>query len=221
MSTQAIVLLSGGLDSVFNLYKACEQWPGAVEALSLNYGQRAWPSEKKAAQFFCQQLSVPLETLDISNIFANDRSSLTSNQQSVPTGEVNIESLEVSRSTAQKVWVSNRNGVLLNVAACVAEKKGAQWIVPGFNAEEAATFPDNSEEYIDKMNACLKMSTANAVQIQCFSQKLMKPAIAQFLVDKEAPMEQIWSCYFAGETICGKCESCQRFQRALQSTLQK
>ncbi len=218
MTTRAIVLLSGGLDSVFNLYRACEQWPGQVQALSIHYGQRAWPQELNAAQFFAQELQVPLQTLDLTALFANDPSSLTSDDQMVPTDDVDIESLEASQRTAKPVWVSNRNGVLLNVAACQAEMLGADRIVPGFNAEEAATFPDNSIDYIEKMNACLRLSTSNQVQIHCFSQSMQKSEIAKSLVEKGVAMEEIWSCYFAGEEICGKCESCQRFSRALRST---
>lgn len=29
--------------------------------------------------------------------------------------------------------------------------------------------------------------------------------------------DQIWPCYFSGDEICGKCESCLRFQRALKA----
>ena len=31
---------------------------------------------------------------------------------------------------------------------------------------------------------------------------------------KPFPFELVWSCYFAGEKPCGRCESCQRFARA-------
>lgn len=218
MSVQSIVLLSGGLDSVYNLYRACEEWPQQVHALSFNYGQRAWPAEKKAAVLFCQRLGIPHHEIDLTAIFANDSSSLTSEKKQVPTTEVDIHSLDQSHKTAEKVWVSNRNGVLLNVAAAWAESLGAQWIVPGFNAEEAATFPDNSVDFIEQMNQCLKFSTANGVQVRCFSQDMHKSEIAQSLVEKGAAMGDIWSCYFDGETPCGACESCQRFQRALRST---
>ncbi len=218
MAIQSIVLLSGGLDSVYNLYESVAHWPDQVEAISINYGQKAWSSEKRAAQRFCQILDVPWHELDLSSLFAKDSSSLTSDQKMVPTTEVNIEDLSASQKSAEKVWVANRNGVFLNVAATWAESLGAQWIVPGFNAEEAATFPDNSPAFIDKINECLKLSTANGVQVRCFSQNLYKNQIAQSLVEKGAPMGEIWSCYFSGEKPCGGCESCQRFQRALQST---
>jgi 7-cyano-7-deazaguanine synthase len=218
MQTQAVVLLSGGMDSVYNLDQACDQWPRQVQALFCDYGQRAAPAEKRACQFFCDTLSVPLRVLDLRPVFAGDRSSLTSPVVEVPTDAVDIEDAAASQSSAKAVWVANRNGVLLNVAACLAERLGASFVVPGFNAEEAQTFPDNSVDYIEKMNACLALSTANGVQIRCFSQALQKREIAQSLVEKGVAMEQIWSCYFDGDQPCGKCESCQRFLRAWHST---
>lgn len=217
MSFQAVVLLSGGLDSVFNLYAAHQKWPGQVLALNLNYGQKAWESEKNAALWFAERLSIPMQTLDIANVFLGGKSALTSDEQVIPTLEVDINSAEASAESALKVWVANRNGVLLNIAACLAEKVGAQFIVPGFNAEEAATFPDNSVAYIEKMNECFKYSTSNGVQIHCFSQLLNKSEIIKQLVAMESDLSHVWSCYYSGSEVCGQCESCQRYQRAFKS----
>ena len=213
MSYQAVVLLSGGLDSVFNLYKAREKWGHEILSLCLNYGQKAWSQEFKAAQYFCDQLNLSLQALDVKDVFLGSSSSLTSHAP-IPTEEVDINSLEASEKTAEKVWVPNRNGVLLNIAACLAESHGASFIVPGFNSEEAATFPDNSVEYIEKMNACLKLSTANGVQVKCFSQDMHKAEMVVQMKAWNIDRDKIWSCYKDGDRPCEQCESCQRFQRA-------
>ena len=216
MTCKAVVLLSGGLDSVYNLYASEKKWPNQVRALLFNYGQRAWENEKKAATDFSQSLNIPLQVIDIKSLFSEDKSSLTSSS-SVPTDEVNIDDLRASQASAKKVWVSNRNGVFLNIGACFAEKWQADYVVPGFNAEEAVTFPDNSEEYIEKMNACLKLSTSNGVQIHCFSQKMEKVSIMREALKLGVDPEKIWSCYYNGAKICERCESCQRFLRALKA----
>ncbi len=185
--------------------------------MSFDYGQKSWSNEKDAAQYFCSELNIPLEVIDIKGVFLGDTSSLTDADKAIPTDRVDIESQQASEESAKSVWVSNRNGVFLNVAACWAEKLGASLIVPGFNAEEAATFPDNSVDYIEKMNACLKLSTRNGVQIHCFSQFMNKEQIMQDLVGWGCDLDHIWSCYYAGEALCGACESCQRFFRAKKS----
>lgn len=216
MNVNAVILLSGGLDSTVNLYAANEKWADAVLALTFNYGQKAFEKEKAAALSFCRDLDIPLKVMDLSSIFSFDKSALTTDQKVIPTDTVNIESLEASKESAKNVWVSNRNGVLLNVAACVAESLGAKYIVPGFNKEEAATFPDNSVEYIEKMNECLKFSTSNAVEVFCFTQDMDKTEIMKKAFALNVPTDRIWPCYYAGENRCGHCESCKRFDRALK-----
>ncbi|MCJ8277505.1 MAG: 7-cyano-7-deazaguanine synthase QueC [Bdellovibrionales bacterium] len=215
MNYQAVVLLSGGLDSTVNLYGAHKEW-GSVLALSFNYGQKAFPAEYAAAEYLCKKLGIPNKLLDISNIFSLDGSALTSDEKDIPTNEVDIESQQASEKSAEKVWVANRNGVFLNIAACWAESVGAQYIVPGFNREEAQTFPDNSVEYIEQVNRSLKYSTNNGVKVHCFTQSMDKIEIMKQAKEWEVPVDKIWSCYYNGEKPCGRCESCQRFQRALE-----
>ncbi len=214
---QALVLISGGLDSVYNLYEACRKWPDRVMGLLFNYGQKAWESERRATQFFVSDRQVPLEIVDISALFRNSSSALVS-RKPIPKN-VDIANHEASVQSARKVWVSNRNGVFLNGAACLAESFGIPLIVPGFNKEEASTFPDNSEEYIQKMNDCLGLSTSNGVQIHCFSSHLDKKQIMKRGLKLGVNMEKIWSCYDSGLKICGSCESCRRFLRAKEEGL--
>ncbi len=209
---QALVLISGGLDSVYNLYEACKKWPDEVMGLLFNYGQKAWDSEKQAARFFAGDRHIPLEIMDISTIFRGASSTLIS-PKPIPKN-VNIANYEASRQSAQKVWVSNRNGVFLNAAACLAETLEIPLIIPGFNREEASTFPDNSEEYIRRVNACLQLSTSNGIRVHCFSSHLNKSQIMEKSLKLEINMDKVWSCYDSGQEICGSCESCRRFLRA-------
>ena len=130
---------------------------------------------------------------------------------------MNIESDEASKESAEKVWVANRNGVFLNIAACFAESLKAQYIIPGFNKEEAETFPDNSVEYIEQVNKSFQYSTSNGVEVFCFTQSMNKSEIMAQALKWEIPVDQIWSCYHAESTVCGECESCQRFDRAYKA----
>ena len=62
------------------------------------------------------------------------------------------------------MWVPNRNGVFIAIAAAFAESLGADLVVTGFNAEEAATFPDNSAAFAAAATESLRFSTANGVR---------------------------------------------------------
>ena len=124
--------------------------------------------------------------------------------------------MSVVSKTADAVWVPNRNGVLIHLACAFAESTGASSVLVGFNREEAATFPDNSMAFMDSVNASLGYSTRGKVRLDSLTADFDKREIVAALrgLTKPFPFELVWSCYFAGEIPCGKCESCQRFARA-------
>ena len=41
------------------------------------------------------------------------------------------------------------------------------------------------------------------------------PEVMREIVRREIPLELLWSCYEEGDLMCGRCESCMRFKRAL------
>jgi 7-cyano-7-deazaguanine synthase len=122
-----------------------------------------------------------------------------------------------SLTTLDDVWIPNRNGVFLNVAAAYAERYRCDTIVTGFNREEAEEFPDNSGEYVARVNRALEMSTRNHVRVESFTIDLDKPAILRLGLELKAPLSIIWSCYRSGERMCGRCASCVRLHAALAS----
>ena len=140
------------------------------------------------------------------------RTALVNAARAVPT--ITREAIESNKSTASDVWVPNRNGVFINVTAAYAESSGSQVIVTGFNAEEAAAFPDNSIQFIEAANAALQLSTRNGVKVVSYTAEMDKAGIFELGLEHGAPLELVWPCYLGGETICGNCESCVRFLRA-------
>ena len=210
----AVVLLSGGLDSSFNLYRALIQ-NRVVLALTFNYGQRAALSEIGAAAKLTREAGVPHKVIDVPWFRDFTSTSLVSGAP-IPSGSaIAIDDHEKSEASAKSVWVPNRNGILLNIAAGFAEGLGASLVIPGFNLEEAATFPDNSAPFLATLDACWKFSTATGVQTHCYSTQLTKTQIVAQAKALELPFADLWPCYLDGERWCGQCESCQRYARAL------
>lgn len=213
---QNIVLLSGGLDSTVNLYEAKDQG-GVALAITFNYGQRAYRKEKEAAQFFCQQLEIPHKVMDLTWLKEITKTALVDTEQQLPRPS-NLDNPEETEETAKAVWVPNRNGVFLNIAASFAEALKVPYIVPGFNKEEAATFPDNSAQFIEKLNGSLEMSTLSKVKVKCFTEQLDKAGMFGRAKELGVNLNKIWSCYEAQEKPCEVCESCKRVARAKQWT---
>lgn len=217
-SRKVVVLLSGGLDSTVNAFEAKKHGHEIAMALTFNYGQRAAEKEIEHSAKIANYLNVPHKVLDLPWFKDFNRSSLLIESEAVPTGkDVKIDDLEQSTQTAKSVWVPNRNGIFLNIAAAFAESIDASAVIPGFNAEEAATFPDNSKEFLEAATKSLWYSTANHVTVGCYTAHLKKPDMVRLGQGLKIPWELIWPCYFAGDMWCGECESCLRSKRAFYS----
>ena len=211
---KSVVLLSSGLDSTVNLYEAL-QLSAVVLAITFDYGQRAAEPERRHSAAIAKRAGVVHKIVELPFFASFTSSSLVDRSVAVPTGDnVRIDDQAASERSAKAVWVPNRNGVFLSIAAGFAEGLGAKWIVPGFNAEEAATFPDNSVDFIRAANEAFRFSTANGVEARCFTLDLEKPAIYARGLKLKAPLDLVWPCYFGAEQPCGECESCLRFRRA-------
>lgn len=217
MSESFVVLLSSGLDSTVNFYEAMSRKNSKVSlCLTFNYGQRAAKKEIENAKKQCEAFNVSHKVIDLKWFSDFTNTSLVSTKMKVPT-QVKIESLKESQESAKAVWVPNRNGIFLNIAAGFAEGLGASNIIVGFNKEEAETFPDNTQEYLETLNAAFEHSTANKIKVKCYTTDLDKTQIVKRAKELNVNFNLVWPCYFGGEKICGECESCSRYLRALKA----
>ena len=210
----AVILLSGGLDSALNLAMAAKAGRARL-ALTMRYGQRAEPAELRAAEALCKHYGVRWETVDLSWLGAVNPTRLTRPDTELPRPTTAELDSEASFSTMRAVWVANRNGLFLNVAASYAEAMSESEILVGFNREEAVTFPDNSVEFLRAAESALAYSTLTKVKIHSYTLDWEKPRILTEAMAIELPLDLVWSCYEAGPHRCWTCESCKRSERAL------
>ncbi|HBC92344.1 MAG TPA: 7-cyano-7-deazaguanine synthase QueC [Pelotomaculum sp.] len=211
---KSVVLLSGGLDSTVSFAHALRESEVAL-CLTFNYGQRAANREKKAAAALAAHYRV--EHLVIELPFLRDITStaLVRSDLDLPEPErAGLDDFAASTASAAAVWVPNRNGVFINIAAAFAESRQCGLVVTGFNREEAVTFPDNSPDFVAAAGHALSYSTLNKVKVVSYTQRLDKAEIIKLGLRLDVPFEHIWSCYKGYEKMCGSCESCRRFKRA-------
>lgn len=192
-----------------------------ISALQLFYGQRASESERRAAQDLADYYGAYYQSLDIPWLKELGSSALTHDEKSVPLlDQRELDTMPTIQASAKAVWVPNRNGIFIQIAAAIAESEKIDEVLVGFNREEATTFPDNTVEFMEQSSRALAYSTATGVKVNSFTATLDKSEIVarlKSLTRKKFPFEKVWSCYFAGPEICGKCESCGRFLRACSS----
>lgn len=214
---KSIILLSGGLDSAVSLVYA--QQESTVElCLTMDYGQRAAAKEIGAAAALAAYYNLAHKVIELPFFKQIASGALVNREQVIPTPiEEELDDPVAAEESAAAVWVPNRNGLLINIAACFAEALGCVLIVTGFNKEEARTFPDNSLPFVEKMNETLAYSTRGHVRVISYTQRLDKVDIVRLGQRLKIPWQFIWSCYYGGKTMCGRCESCRRFQRAMKA----
>lgn len=217
MMNKSIILLSGGLDSLVSLDYAKDTY-NIQYALTFNYGQRAAKKEIEAAKNIADYFNIDHRVIETPWLEEITETSLVNTNQDLPalnSGE--LDNPEKTTESAKNVWVPNRNGLFLNIAACFADSIGFSHIIFGANKEEGTTFPDNTQEFIDKINGSFEFSTLVKPKVFAPLINLNKTEIIKLALEIEAPLNLVRSCYTDEKKHCGKCESCLRLKRALEA----
>lgn len=215
MKNNAILLLSGGLDSVVSLAFLKDTYSDIL-SLTFNYGQKSFLAEKEASEKIAKFYNIKHEVIDLDWLSKISTSALNTDNDVPNLAKSDLNSIAVTQNSAKSVWVPNRNGLFVNIAACYAESFGYDSIIIGANKEEAATFKDNSIDFINAINNSLKNSTNSTVKLVAPLVELSKIDIIKKAIELNVPFEFIHSCYISNEKHCGKCESCLRLLRALE-----
>ncbi len=213
---KSIVLLSSGLDSTVafkEAYNRCEE----VLCVTFDYGQRAREKEIKFARIICERFKVGHIIIELP-WFGTFRGALTGGGAMPRISGNELDDREVTQKSAEQVWVPARNVVFLSIGAALAENYKYDLIVTGFDAEEAATFPDNTPEFVESFNEMLKFGTLAHPAVYTPLISMSKADIVKLGLKIDAPLEWSWSCYEGGETPCMTCESCLRRMRAFENT---
>lgn len=128
-NSKAVVICSGGLDSVTASVIADKVHHKKVTLLHANYGQVAKDREWEAVQRIAKEMNYECKQIDVSYIGDWCKTPLTSKDIELPLGMTSIEST--------KVWVPARNQLFLTLAAAYCEATGTNAIYSGFNLEES------------------------------------------------------------------------------------
>ncbi len=214
---RAVVLLSGGLDSGVAMAMAQAQDVQCVLALTADYGQRSAAAEASAAQRLAALAGVPWQAVALpwlAQAATTAGCALLPGGRPLPSGTLAAPG---DAESAAAVWVPARNVVLLALAAAFAEAHGATQVIAGFNAEEAATFADNSTLFVQHMNAALALGTRTQVRVVSPTLNMDKLGIVTAARRLGFSRRDFWSCYAGGEQACERCESCSRSRRAWQA----
>lgn len=209
MKNSAIILLSGGLDSLVSLAYSQKQAKYDIKlALTFDYGQKSVKSEIDASKKICEYYNIKHQVIKLDWLKEITTTSLVSDKK-VPDTDF------LTSQSAASVWVPNRNSLFLNIAACFCDSFGFKYIIYGANKEESTNFPDNTEEFREQISKTFKTSTRVQPSVVAPLINCNKDDIVRIAVEDSIPLELVRSCYNSGEKHCGKCESCYHLKKAL------
>ena len=208
---KSIILLSGGLDSVVSL--ALEKKNLNITlALTFDYGQKSATKEIVASKKLCEFYNLEHKVIKLDWLKEITKTALVSAEE-VPSGDA----LNNEENSAKAVWVPNRNGLFLNIAGAFADAQNFSHIIIGANKEEAQTFPDNTKDFIERVNAEFEFSTRIKPQVVAPLIDCDKVEIVRLALENNVPLEMLNSCYKNTQKHCGICESCVRLKKALHA----
>jgi len=202
---RAIVLLSGGLDSMVSAGLAREQGY-ELAALTIDYNQRH-RVELDAAARIAAALSVERHVTLPLDLRAFGGSALT-DDIAVPKGGV--------EPGIPVTYVPARNTIFLSLALGFAEATGARDIFLGVNALDYSGYPDCRPEFIAAFGNLANLATKMGVEGRGFSihaplQHMTKADIAGEAARLGLDAGMSWSCYdpTPDGRHCGLCDSCR------------
>jgi len=211
----SLILLSGGLDSLVSLAFVKDEYNISF-ALTFDYGQKARKQEIASSAEISRYYGIKHKVIAVPWLAEITKTSLVSPTEEIPELKISdLDILELTEESAKKVWVPNRNGLFINIAAGFADAYEFTHIIFGANKEEAVTFSDNSQKFINRINKSLEYSTLVKPEVVAPLINYNKIEIVKIGMEKNIPFDLARSCYNNTKKHCGRCESCLRFKRAL------
>ena len=202
----SLLVLSGGLDSTTMLYEYQER---IALAISFHYGSNHNDKELAFAKMHCERLGIPHIIIPLNFIKEYFHSSLLEGADAIPEGNYDEENM---KSTV----VPFRNGIMLAIAAGMAENNHLQYIMLANHAGDHTIYPDCRPDFVDAMNKAVNAGTWNGVQLLTPYTMLTKADIAAHGKALGIDYSETWSCYKGGEHHCGVCGTCRERIEALQ-----
>lgn len=198
------MVLSGGMDSTTMLHEFAD---AIALAVSFNYGSNHNAREIDCARRNCALLGIELLVIDLPFIGQLFDSSLLSGADSVPEGNYDDENM---RSTV----VPFRNGIMLAIAAGIAESRRLRRIMIANHGGDHAIYPDCRPGFVDAMSRAIIEGTYDHIEIFAPYTNIDKAQIARRGADIGVDYSLTYSCYKGRERHCGRCGTCTERRQA-------
>ena len=180
---KALVLLSGGIDSVVSLWWAKKKgW----DISTLNF---FFPGQRKKEIWASQKSSSYAKTKE----------------------NIKIELPFIESPRAEKAcFIPQRNLIFYGIAASIAEQKKMNFILGGHIEHDAKVFPDAKNSFFNQMNRLIKIGAKKSISPRLIFPLIgmSKKEVIELGDSLDVPFEHTWSCSHDIKKHCWKCKSC-------------
>jgi 7-cyano-7-deazaguanine synthase len=204
--SNALVMLSGGLDSATCLYWAKEKF-SRVYAITFDYYDRI-ENERKATIALSRKANAS-KLLKVSIPFIKESSDFYGERHGPR-----------KRDSRWSSYIPARNIIFYSIAAHFAEFLDIKWIIGGHNRDDGLFFKDATASYLKQMN-----SLFNKGSLYCGNKpyNLLAPLanldrmeIINLALKLKVPLALTWSCHRKGEEHCRQCYACMNRIKAFK-----
>lgn len=205
MAKDSLLILSGGMDSTTMLH----EFKNSIGlAVNFNYGALQNAREAQCARRQCAMLGIELIEIDLAFMGRYFDSALLRSAEDVPEGSY-------ADANMTSTVVPFRNGIMLSIAAGLAESRGLKRVMMANHGGDHAVYPDCRPGFVDAMNAAIKAGTYAGIELRAPYTGLTKADIARRGKELGVDYSLTYSCYKGGEKHCGKCATCIERRQAL------
>lgn len=202
----ALMVVSGGMDSTTMLHEYADR---IALAVTFNYGSNHNAREIECARYNCDLLGIELVVVDMPFVGQLFESSLLSGAEAIPEGDYDDENM---RSTV----VPFRNGIMLAVAAGLAESRGLKTLMMANHGGDHAIYPDCRRGFVEAMSSAIAEGTYDHITIFAPYTDITKTDIARRGAALGIDYAHTYSCYKGGEKHCGRCGTCTERRQAFR-----
>ncbi len=204
MEQDALIVLSGGMDSVTLLYDQRERIALAVNFV---YGSNHNLRELACAREHCRRLGIELLEIHLDFMGEYFHSSLLEGSDAIPEGDYHDENM---KSTV----VPFRNGIMLATAAGLAESRGLRTVMLANHSGDHDIYPDCRPEFVDAMAHAIAAGTYEHIELLAPYTHMSKSEICARGHQLGVDYSLTYSCYKGGERHCGECGTCRERREA-------
>lgn len=200
-----VIILSGGMDSVTLLHDRAED---IALAVSFDYGSNHNSRELPMATENCRRLGIEHLIIPLDFMGKYFESSLLKGGDAIPSGHYASENM---KSTV----VPFRNGIMLAIAAGLAESRGLKHVMMANHGGDHAIYPDCRPDFTHAMSEAIRLGTYPGITLESPYIDMTKGEIARRGKELGIDYALTYSCYRGNEYHCGTCGTCIERKEAL------